>query len=209
MPTDNTKDQDVVSLQERITQLEFEVSRRDVIDLHNANPTRTNGLKTRIKYLLIPLLFLSGCGSAQKAQKHERFNVEDRLEIINVLNSYSHYFDHGQTEDWLNLFTEDCVFEIAGGPEFKGRAGLTPLVVRAKKWLETGVQRRHRLGNIVFHEQTNSNARISVYLLLASTANKEDLSFVSTGEYDGWLVKDEGEWKISKWVISTDRSIEL
>ena len=162
-----------------------------------------------IKYAICCLalaLLVAGC--ATTGTNSGSFNVEDRLEIINVLNSYSHYFDHGQTEEWLNLFTEDGTFE-GEGMVFKGRAQMTPLVVRAKKWLETGVQRRHRISNIIFHEQTGSTARISAYLLLASTKNKRELSIISTGRYDGWLVKKDGDWKISKWVFTGDRKLDV
>lgn len=155
-------------------------------------------------------LVVAGCAAEDDVGT---FGAADRLEIINVLNSYPHTIDHGLVDDYVGLFTEDAVFEInyPGMPRVtvSGHEQLAPLAEGARERLQNGIQRRHQLTNIVFHEQAETSARVSCYLLLSSTAEQSDLTLDFTGQYDGRLVKGEEGWKISKWVLTSDSGIAV
>lgn len=153
-------------------------------------------------------LVVAGCAGQQQGSA---FDVEDRLAIIDLLNSYSHNIDHGLVDEYAGLFTEDAVFEIhfPGAPpsSFNGHEQVRSLAEGAKAMRASGIQRRHRLTNIIFHEQTDISASISCYLMLTNTANEQDLSLAFTGQYDGWLVKGDDGWQIGKWVLTSDSGI--
>ena len=139
-----------------------------------------------------------------------RQDMGARLEILDLLNSYSHHIDHGLVEEYASLFTDDAVFELhfPGAPttSFSGSEQIKSLAQGAKERRESGIQRRHLLTNVVFREQTDDSATIACYLLLTSTTDSE-LTFAFSGQYDGWLVKGENGWKISKWVLTSDSGI--
>lgn len=142
-----------------------------------------------------------------------RFDVQDRLDIINLLNSYSHNIDGGRVEKFVQMFSEDALFETrfpgSSAMQFVGHEGIRGLAEGAKARAATGNQRRHRLTNIVFHEQTQTSARISCYLLLTSTANERLQALDLSGQYDGELVKVAGQWKISRWILLADNGLAL
>jgi hypothetical protein len=153
------------------------------------------------------LLVLVGCApSPSKEARH--FDVVDRWEIINLLNNYSHTWDSARPDDWLKLFTKDGAIDVylAGSPAIAlaGYDQLRAYSERSTEHKKKRAQRRHLITNIVFKDQTSTTATVSMYLLLMSTAGGKELSAVGTGSYDGWLVKEEGAWKIRKWSVNLD-----
>jgi len=157
---------------------------------------------------MVIMLVVCGC---TRGETPSHFDLQDRFEIENLLSAYSHTIDHGQIDEYVQLFTGDAVFEthFPGLPAmtFTGHGEITPLATGARDLLQSGVQRRHRLTNILFHEQAETSAHISCYLLLTATTNEKDLSLSFTGQYDGWLVKTDDGWKIDRWVLTSDSGL--
>ena len=56
--------------------------------------------------------------------------------------------------------------------------------------------------------QNDSLAYIEQYLLLTSTQNKKNLNPISTIVYDVWLRKVNGVWKIYKYKINLDGTLD-
>ncbi|ODA66515.1 hypothetical protein A7A08_02638 [Methyloligella halotolerans] len=146
------------------------------------------------------------------------FDPEDRLAIENLLYAYSFAYDNYEAEAWLSLFTDDAVF-VAGTPgepsvSFSGEGFRSFWTERMKAFAKSGNRRRHLMSNILFLDQTETTAHISVVGLLTNAKvdkpvsaaqllhngkNGEKFSVVTSLNYEGWLVKGAEGWKIQRW----------
>lgn len=54
--------------------------------------------------------------------------LADRIEIRELTARYNNAIDDGRLEEFLELFTEDAIFEVAGTPPAKGKAEIAALV---------------------------------------------------------------------------------
>jgi hypothetical protein len=153
---------------------------------------------------------IQGCA---RPDPETAFDVADRLQIIDVLNSYSHNIDHGRVDDYLQLFTEGAIFEThfpgLAAMEFTGHNEIRTLAEGARARAATGIQRRHRFTNIIFDEQTRTSAQVRCYVLLTSTTNHMPQNLDLAGEYEGWLVKVGDQWKIDRWILRADNALAL
>jgi ketosteroid isomerase-like protein len=131
------------------------------------------------------------------------FDVADRLAIINLIGTYSLAYDNYDADAWFDLFTPDAVFAV-------GTPGMKPLVLsgdamrkawraRIANFKSTGNKRRHLMSNIVFLEQTGTTAHVSIVGLLTNAKDGKTFTAVSSLNYEGWFVKINGVWKISRW----------
>lgn len=166
--------------------------------------------------LLLPavclLIFgvLGGCRPLRDERDAAR--IADRLAILNVLGAYPHHFDEGEAEDFLDLFTEDVTFEWymagekVGGME--GRKAFGDMIApRMKMFAEQGLIRRHTNANIFIVSQTEKEAHVRMGFILHSVKDMKELTLVSTGTYEGRLVKLDGRWLISHWIDRVDLDI--
>ena len=127
------------------------------------------------------------------------FSLSDRLAIKDVMNAYSFYWDNGDLENFLGLFTK----------ERRRRIDKEKTQKKLDYFKSMGLQRRHLMANTHFLEQNDSTAYIKQYALLTSTLNKKEFSPITTVVYDVWLVKSDGVWKISKYKINLDGEIDV
>ncbi|MFG1266797.1 nuclear transport factor 2 family protein [Xanthobacter sp. DSM 14520] len=131
------------------------------------------------------------------------FSAVDRLAIENLIRAYSLAYDNGQADAWLGLFTDDAVFVagVPGGPAvaFSGEGFRAFWRERMKGFAASGNVRRHLMSNIVFIDQSDAAAHVSVVGLLANTSDGRTFSVVSSLNYEGWLVKGADGWKIARW----------
>ena len=162
-----------------------------------------------IKVIFLSMV-LSSCSGFSVG---EEWNTRDRLQMIELVNSYSHAIDNGLTSRFVDLFDVDAVFEtkFPGVPSstFVGHEEIRILAEGAKKLNDQGIQRRHILSNLVFHNQTSVNAEISCYVVIYSTVANESPSVGFTGAYEGSLVKRGDAWKISRWVLTSDTKVQI
>src|SRR5262245_1402840 len=54
--------------------------------------------------------------------------LEDKDAIRELLARYCFHFDNGEFEAWVNLFTEDAVFDVGARGRFAGRDALRKFV---------------------------------------------------------------------------------
>ena len=47
-------------------------------------------------------------------------STEDRMAILDLLSRYNHAIDGGDTETWLDCFTEDAVYEFPPDRRWEG-----------------------------------------------------------------------------------------
>ncbi|MFG1362261.1 nuclear transport factor 2 family protein [Xanthobacter versatilis] len=131
------------------------------------------------------------------------FSAVDRLAIENLIWAYSLAYDNGQADAWLGLFTDDAVFVagVPGGPPvaFSGEGFRAFWRERMKAVAASGNVRRHLMSNMVFIDQSDAAAHVSVVGLLANTSDGRTFSVVSSLNYEGWLVKGADGWKIARW----------
>lgn len=134
---------------------------------------------------------------------HTDFDAADRAAIANLLYAYSFAYDNYEADAWFELFTPEVYF-VAGMPgtpslSFQGDDFRKFWRQRMADFKTSGNQRRHLMSNILFLDQTETTAHISVAGLLTNVKDGKTASFVSSLNYEGWLVKGEDGWKIKRW----------
>lgn len=135
-------------------------------------------------------------------------SVEDKLAVLEMLGAYSHTLDNGDDEGWVQLFTEDGVWEsYAAGAEkpnihYQGHAGIREFasVMRAR----SGAQVRHLKLNTIFVELTADTARIRSNGVLTAKAPGQPPGVVLTGIYAETLKKTPEGWRIAHCVLHID-----
>ncbi len=125
--------------------------------------------------------------------------VEDRLEILNLIASYSHAADDGSPEDYAACFTPDGEFHgRVGMPDevkIVGRAALLKFAGAAAA-RRGAVQNRHIQTNTMIVEQTETTAHAKTYLLVMQTRGANPPEPGLTSVYDDQLVKTDDGWRI-------------
>jgi hypothetical protein len=130
--------------------------------------------------------------------------VRDRLEITNLIHSYGHFADSGQTDAFAALFADDARIDV-GLPGVADKASLTNML-KLRPASVPGTQMRHVMTNLVVHSQTDRAATGAVYLVVMSTvANK--LTPLSTGQYTFSVTRGDGTWRIRDWTVSLDSKL--
>ena len=118
---------------------------------------------------------------------------DDRIAIAELFARYCHRVDHGDAAGWLELFTPDGTFEVAGVMRLEGheQVGAMPDVVAAQgggKW-------RHQITNIAVDAGDNSDvALVTAYGLVTDWGNRgQSMSF---SDYAITLNRVNGAWRI-------------
>jgi len=146
------------------------------------------------------------------------FNIEDRLAIINLCNSYSSGYDADDFDRWLAMFTSDpaCTIHRAteepirlAGNEF--RHAFTEFRASSTKG---HVQPLHYSANLMIKAQTQDTAIAEMYMLyIPFEINAQDdegirlgaLDITGTSRYRFKLVKTEDIWRIAEYSIYFDQ----
>jgi len=139
---------------------------------------KINSKKCKLKTLLlksIKVLFLTIVllnPAISKEVSHPggtKFNVQDRLAIINLVNSYADDYDYNNFEEYLRLFTKDikCTVYLNDSD---------PITVQSKQFiemmrgfrlsaLENQVSPLHFITNLNVKEQTKNKAVVETYVI--------------------------------------------
>jgi hypothetical protein len=126
--------------------------------------------------------------------------VEDRLEILNLIASYSHAADGLDPEAYGACFTVDGVFHgRVGMPDEMKVTGRDKLVKwHARAIAQRGeVQNRHIQTNTMVVEQTETRALVRTYLLVMVTRAGGAPTPGLTSVYEDEIVKTDEGWRIA------------
>jgi hypothetical protein len=115
-------------------------------------------------------------------------NVEDKLAIQSVIAEYCLRLEVSDFEEWLDLFTEDCTYEIFR-KTLRGRAEVAAMLSQAPGGVHLGGPLRIELDG-------DKAKTVQNYLFI--DANKSDWNM---GWYHRDLVKTEVGWKIQRMVL--------
>ncbi|WP_197423680.1 nuclear transport factor 2 family protein [Novosphingobium sp. CCH12-A3] len=124
---------------------------------------------------------------------------EDRIAIAELFARYCHCVDHADTVGWLELFTPDGTFEVAGVMRLEGheQVAAMPAVVAQQgggKW-------RHQITNIVVDTaDAAGTALVSAYGLVTDWGDMgKPMTF---SDYAITLNRVEGAWRIRSLVAT-------
>lgn len=126
--------------------------------------------------------------------------VRDRLEITNLIHSYAHHADHGNTQAFADLFSDDASIDI-GFPGIDDKASLKRML--DQRPADDTSRNRHVMTNMVFHEQNADQASGALYFTLMSTRDNR-LTPVVTGQYTFTTARRDGGWRICRWKAEAD-----
>ena len=147
---------------------------------------------------------------------HIMTKFEDRFQIIDLINSFTIYFDERDLDEYIDCYADGGVFVI----QFKGE--ITTWLEkddmkrvfgpRLDEFAKNNQQRRHLTANVSIVEQSSSYALARANALLLNTTSKKDgtadLDMVSTVLYKYKVVKVENEWKFTEVFAVLDRQLD-
>jgi len=110
--------------------------------------------------------------------------LADRIAIREVLDEYCLRLEVNSFENWLDLFTEDAVYEVYG-KTLRGRAAIAGMLSQAPRGLHIGGALR-----IELHRDSADTVQNYVFY-------GEDDKYSNRGWYYRTLVRVAGGWKIS------------
>jgi uncharacterized protein (TIGR02246 family) len=124
-------------------------------------------------------------------------SVEDRLEILELAARYSHAFDYGDTDAFVETFTQDGV--VTNGQETL--SGAEQLRAFAAKHAQGSLNGRHWTCNHVI-DGDGESATHSSYLMIVRM--NETPIIGATGIYRDSLKKVDGEWRFVRREITKE-----
>ena len=118
-----------------------------------------------------------------------KLTAEDRLDIIEIIATYSRCIDEPRFDDLPGLFAADCVLDSGPLGTYQGAEGVAQFVATLKS---IGQMMRHYTSNITI-QGDDQRVRTHVYVLALVGPGPGKLN-VTTGFYEDELVKREGRW---------------
>ena len=158
----------------------------------------------------VALLAAGGAGwmHAQSAKPSGRLSLEDRLEIRELVESYSRGVDaytpglENGVETASQVFTSDGVF-VYSERTVSGEAELKKFFAENLKTHRSRWPHRHLLSNLMI-EPASEGARGSVYLFQVYVDDTSKPYISAFGVYDDTFVKTPQGWRIKRRVYRQD-----
>ena len=134
--------------------------------------------------------------------------VEDRLEILQLIATYSHTADADDSARFADCFTDDGEFHVRVGlpdeSRFNGREEIEQFHARAVA-NRGGAQTRHLQNNTLFLEQSDRSAKARTYLLVTRMQGESPPENMHTSVYEDTIVKTSQGWKFKLRRTLSDR----
>ncbi|WP_077081134.1 nuclear transport factor 2 family protein [Mycobacterium numidiamassiliense] len=137
------------------------------------------------------------------------FDVADRLAIINLFGAYAYSYDENRLDEFRALFTDAPQLGLLHeGAELTQdiETVMTLLAVRKAKFKAENNQRRHALNSFWFSSQTASEATGRCYVQVFAIKDGGSPSPDLTGCYEFTAVKQDGVWRLSRWIVAMDQT---
>ena len=134
--------------------------------------------------------------------RYRALSLQDRIDIQDLFSWYGYLVDENREDEWVELFTEDGVFDAPGLGRWEGRERVREIcqMVAAGsqgKW-------RHKLLNVVAEPgDTPDTARFRCNGLV--TYWDQEPAAMTFNDYSGRLRKIDGDWKIVELVAVANK----
>jgi 3-phenylpropionate/cinnamic acid dioxygenase small subunit len=128
--------------------------------------------------------------------------ISDRDAIRELLARYCHLLDARRIDAWSELFTADCVLDLAGMRRFEGREGVLEFAAGLPA-PEGPSPSRHCIVNEIV-EVDGDHATAECYLILLTL--QPQLALGATGRYVDRLRRENGQWRFEERVIHLERA---
>ena len=132
--------------------------------------------------------------------------LEEKDQIRELLAAYCWHYDTAEFDRWLDLWTEDAVFDIDGGKPLRGREGLTKFT-KAAVLVNGKPPMKHYVMNEII-EVHGETATARCYLLVVRKTREGALLAGSAGTYEDKLVKVNGRWRFAERKVQRDLRYE-
>lgn len=125
---------------------------------------------------------------------------EEKEAIRETIARYCHYFDSGDFDRWLDLFTPDGVFQVDTAARFEGHEELRAFLGTMP--LSNGAPDiRHYVTNVIV-DLHGTEARAHSYVVVAPGTGA--FRVIVTGRYDDRLVRTARGWRFKERRVSFD-----
>ena len=121
--------------------------------------------------------------------------------IRETLALYCFYTDGGEGGKWVDLFTEDCIWD--GGP-FGYCGDKAALRAFNEKTGDAGVGLKHINTNLVIAVE-GDEASVKSYVLVLGKADQGN-PVLFAGHYEDQMVRRDGRWLFKRRTVHTDLS---
>lgn len=140
------------------------------------------------------------------------FDVADRHEILNVIAAYAHLVDNYKIDEWIALSTPDAIWEVqqpGKEPVRLTKPQYTAAVQqRFNAFKRTNHQRRHFWAGMYVVSQTTDEAHVFAECLIGGSEQGKVWKQETASEYEFFLRKIDGEWKINNWITRFDSDVQ-
>lgn len=126
-------------------------------------------------------------------------NFQDKVEIQELVARYASSFDNGNSDDWLDVWADDGVWDGPLGV-YTGKLELTKLITDLGGNLQ---DKRRVMTNIVISE-SGDQAKVECYMLILE--RKISTAILATSVFSGIFKKVEDRWKLAHSSVRMDPS---
>lgn len=122
--------------------------------------------------------------------------------IHETIANYCFYFDGGEFDKWVGLFTDDGIFDCGVLGVQEGKEAIKAFTKNVP--LTNGLpMMKHCIMNEVINVSGNS-ATAKSYLMMFKTKTDGTIAIGMSGSYDDVLVKQNGRWLFKKRKLHID-----
>lgn len=130
--------------------------------------------------------------------------LEEERSILQTLYAYSHFHDSGRDAEWVDLFTEDGVFD-ARRPERsrrnEGRAALQKYRQDIAAGRPSGFHMKHLLGSPRITVRGNQADVEAYFVVVNNRSGNKSPQLYSFGRYTDRLSKEDGRWRFRERIV--------
>jgi uncharacterized protein (TIGR02246 family) len=128
--------------------------------------------------------------------------VAAELEIRNAISRIAILADQGELDEYIELFTEDSVWDLAGAPK-QGRVDIRAGAERRRQEGVTGpgTATRHVISNVAVSVDGPDTATADAYFVFLRETSTAP-TILNMGVYHDRFVREDGTWRLAHRHIS-------
>jgi hypothetical protein len=136
--------------------------------------------------------------------------VDGQPAPVNLFGAYAYTYDENLLDDFRALFTEspELALRLHDGATVSRDVDtvMNLLAIRKGEFKAENNQRRHALNSFWYSSQSAGEATGRCYVQVFAIRNGGKPSPDLTGCYEFTSVKQDGVWRLSRWVLALDQA---